>query len=324
MKCLIVQPVHEVGLTALRAAGIEPVFPASPAMADVAAAVPGCQAVITRDAGFDAAAFAAADALRVVVVHGTGHDAVDKTAASARGVLVANTPGANARSVAELAVGLALAVARRISAADAWERGARAGFRESASFAELSGKTALILGFGVIGRETARILSQAFGMEILVWSPRAPDTQGFEKVTDLPNALARADLISLHTPLRPETRHLIGAATLAQVKPGAILVNVGRAGLVDEAALLAALARGQLGGAGLDVYEHGAPTGPLAEFDQVVFTPHLGATTEEALKRVVLGAVSSVLTALGGEVPATALNATDWRFGVGGDLPGRG
>lgn len=314
MKCLIVQPVHEVGLDKLRAYGIAPVFPASPAMADVARAIRGCQAVITRDAGLKAEAFEAADELRVVVVHGTGHDAVDKVAASARGVLVANTPGANARSVAELAVGLAIGAARRIAAADAAERSARPGFRESAVFRELSGKVALIAGFGVIGRDTARILSQAFGMEVLVWSPRVSDTLGFEKISDLSEGLARADLISLHTPLRPETRHLIGQDSLSRVKRGAVLVNVGRAGLVDEAALATALAEGRIAAAGLDVYEPGAPQGPLGAFDQVIFTPHLGATTEEALQRVVLGAVGSVLTALRGEVPASALNAADWRF----------
>lgn len=315
MKCLIVQPVHEVGLEKLRAHGVEPVFPASPAMSDVAVALPGCDAVITRDAGLTAEAFATADRLRVVVVHGTGHDAVDKVAASAHGVLVANTPGANARSVAELAVGLALSAARRLPAADAWERAGRTGFRESAVFTELSGKTALIVGFGVIGRHTARMLHQAFGMEILVHSPRVSDAEGFEKVAGLAEGLARADLISLHTPLRPETRHLIGEDSLRGVKPGAILVNVGRAGLVDEAALAVSLADGRIAGAGLDVYEHGAPQGPLGQFDQVIFTPHLGATTEEALQRVVLGAVDSVLTALRGELPATALNAADWRYG---------
>ena len=315
MKCLFVQPVHEVGLARLRAAGVEPVFPASPAMADVAAAIPGCHAVITRDAGLTAEAFDASDVLRVVVVHGTGHDAVDKVAAGRHGVLVANTPGANARSVAELAVGLALSAARRIPAADAWERAAKPGFRESAVFSELSGKTALIVGFGVIGRDTARILHHAFGMEVLAYSPRVSDTGPFERVTQLEKGLARADLISLHTPLRPETRHLIGEQSLAAVKPGAILVNVGRAGLVDEAALARALADGRIGGAGLDVYEHDAPTGPLSRFDQVVFTPHLGGSTQEAMQRVVLGAVESVLTALRGELPATALNPADWRHG---------
>lgn len=314
MKCLIIQPVHEAGLQALRDAGITPVFPASPLMADVAAAIPGVDGVITRDAGFSAQAFDASDILRAVVVHGTGHDAVDKVAAGKKGVLVANTPGANARSVAELAVGLALAVARRISAADAWERSGKAGFRESAVFTELSGKTALIVGWGAIGRDTGRMLATAFGMDVIVYSPRVADTGGFEKVSTLAEGLARADLISLHTPLREETRNLIGAESLKAVKPGALLVNVARAGVVDEAALAGALSDGRIAGAGLDVYSHDAPHGPLAAFDQVVFTPHLGATTEEALRRVALGAAQSVITALRGEVPATALNADQWRF----------
>ncbi|WP_444668009.1 hypothetical protein [Cereibacter changlensis] len=148
MNCLIVQPIHEAGLAALRAAGITPVLCPAPDMATVARHMGGIDAVITRDAGLDAAAFAAVDRLKAVVVHGAGHDPVDKEAAARKGVIVANTPGANARSVAELAVGLALAVARRIPAADRAVREGQGGFRESARFSELRGRTALIVGWG--------------------------------------------------------------------------------------------------------------------------------------------------------------------------------
>lgn len=313
MKCLIVQPIHEAGLQVLRAAGIEPRLCPAPDMAVVARHIAGCDAVITRDAGLTAEAFAAADRLRVVVVHGTGHDAVDKGAAAAKGVLVANTPGANARSVAELALGLAIAVARGIAPADRAERQGQKGFRESARFAELSGKTALIVGWGAIGRDLGQMLHLALGMQVLVFSPRAPDTQGFARASSLAEGLAMADLISLHTPMRPETRHLIGPEAFAAMKPGAILLNFGRAGLVDEAALLTALAGGRLGGAGLDVYSPEAARGPLAAFPNVVFTPHLGATTEEALRRVAEGAAGHVVTALAGRLPATALNPEVWR-----------
>lgn len=312
MKCLIVQPIHDAGLQTLRAAGITPVFCPSPDMAVVAAHIAGCAAVITRDAGLKAEAFAAADRLRVVVVHGTGHDAVDKVAAAAKGVLVANTPGANARSVAELALGLAIAVARGIAPADRAERQGQKGFRESARFTELSGKTALIVGWGAIGRDLGQMLHLALGMRVLVFSPRAPETQGFTRVSTLVEGLAEADLISLHTPMRPESHHLIGEAAFAAMKPGAILLNFGRAGLVDEAALLAALSQGRLGGAGLDVYGQDAPLGPLAAFPNVVFTPHLGATTEEALRRVAEGAAGHVVTALSGRLPETALNPEVW------------
>ncbi|MBP1859992.1 NAD(P)-dependent oxidoreductase [Rhizobium herbae] len=308
MKCLIVQPVHADGLAMLRQAGVEPVLCPSPDMETVARMIPGCDAVITRDAGLSAAAIRASDILRVIVVHGAGHDAVDKDAATQKGVLVCNTPGANARSVSELALGLALAAARRIPAADRSERSGKQGFREMEIFTELSGKTALIVGWGATGAGLGRMLQAALEMRILVHSPRATDIGGFERVSTLLEGLRQADLVSLHTPLRPETRGLIGEGSLAHVKHGAILVNTARAGLVDEPALADAIETGRISAAGLDVYSHDAPTGPLAKTGRVIFTPHLGGATVEALRRVAVGSARNVLAALSGERPATALN----------------
>ncbi|MBE3638188.1 NAD(P)-dependent oxidoreductase [Mangrovicoccus algicola] len=309
MNCLIVQPIHEAGLARLRAAGITPVACPDARMATVARMLPGMTAAITRDAGFSAEAFAAADGLRVVAVHGSGHDAVDKAAATEKGVLVANAPGLNARSVAELAVGLAVAASRGIAAGDAAERAGAPGFRYSRSFGELFGKTALIVGWGRIGRMTGEMLVRGFGMQVLVWSPRAPETGGFARPATLAEGLAAADLVSLHTPMSPATRHMIDARSLAGMKPGAVLVNTARAGLVDEEALAAALEEGRIAGAGLDVYSDAAPAGRLGRAPGAIFTPHLGATTEEALIRVALASAEHVITALAGGIPETALNA---------------
>ena len=303
MKCLIVQPVHEAGLDLLRRNGITPVTCPGTDAESMAHAVMGCDAAITRDAGFPALAFDAADRLRAVVVHGTGHNAVDKEAAQARGVLVANTPGANAQSVAELTLGLALSLARGIPAADRWEREGRPGFRESTGFVELSGKTVCVIGWGSIGSRFGAMAASALGMRVLVHSPRARDTGSFTRVDHLEEALGQADLVTLHTPLRPETRHMIGAARLAAMKAGALLVNVARAELVDEVALAEALNAGHLGGAALDVYAAGAPQGPLGDCGKVIFTPHLGGTTEEALRRAALRAAAHVITALQGGSP---------------------
>ncbi|SCB51402.1 NAD(P)-dependent oxidoreductase [Rhizobium lusitanum] len=308
MRCLIVQPVHADGLDLLSQAGVEPVLCPKPDTETVARMIVGCDAAITRDAGLSGAAIEASDCLRVIVVHGAGHDAVDKDAASRKGVLVCNTPGANARSVSELALALALAAARRISAADRSERAGLHGLRERETFSELSGKTALIIGFGATGAGLAHMLKAALNMRVLVYSPRISDLQGFERAGSLGAGLSRADLVSLHTPLRPETRHLIGEEALSVVKHGAILVNTARAGLVDEAALAAAIEVGRISAAGLDVYSDDAPRGPLAASDRVIFTPHLGGATEEALRRVAVGSARNVLTALSGERPATALN----------------
>ncbi|TBW35364.1 3-phosphoglycerate dehydrogenase [Siculibacillus lacustris] len=305
MKCLLVQPIHADGIAVLRTAGIDVIACPAADMETVARALPGCAAVITRNAGLSGPAMRAGDALRVVVVHGTGYDHVDMAVAGERGVLVCNTPGLNARSVAELALGLALAAARRIPAADRSERRGETGFREAERFVELGGKTALVVGWGAVGSRLGRMLAAGLGMKVLVHSRSAGD---FERVATLAEGLARADLISLHTPLTPQTRGMIGAEALARVRPGALLVNTARAGLVDEVALAAAIDSGRIAAAALDDHSPGAPTGPLATSGRVIFTPHLGGTTEEALRRVAIEAARHVVTALSGGRPATALN----------------
>lgn len=309
MKCLIIQPIHEDGLQALRSGGVEPVICPAPDMATVATHVGDCDAAITRDAGFSAAALAAAPKLRAVVVHGAGYDPVDVAAATARGVLVCNTPGVNAQSVAELALGLAIAAARRIPAADRCERAGEHGYRESGGFVELHGKTALIVGWGHIGARVGRLLNAALGMDILIYSPVCDDDFGFTRIAALEEGLARADLVSLHAPLTASTSGLISHASLAALKPGAILINTARAGLVDEAALAQALASGRVRAAALDVYSAEAPTGQLAAFaDRVIFTPHLGGTTDDSLARVATAAAGHVLTVCAGGIPATTIN----------------
>ncbi|MDM9625495.1 NAD(P)-dependent oxidoreductase [Rhizobium sp. S152] len=308
MKCLVVQPIHSDGLDLLRDGGVEPVISPASDMDTVSRAIAGCDAVITRDAGLSSGAILAGDRLKVIVVHGAGHDAVDKVAAARKGVMVCNTPGANARSVSELALGLALSAARLIPAADSAVRAGIKGFREAETFHELAGKTALIVGWGATGAGLGRMLDSAFGMRILVFSPRAADIGGYQRVRTLSEGLTQADLVSLHTPMRDETRGMLNAETFAATKPGAILVNTARAGLIDEAALAAALAEGTIGAAALDVYSSEAPHGPLAASNRVIFTPHLGGTTGEALRRVAVGAARNVLMALSGEKPPTTID----------------
>lgn len=311
-KCLILQPIHEAGLARLIQHDIVPVICPAPDMHTVARFIKGCSAVITRDAGFNREAFEAADVLRVLVVHGTGHDPVDKQAAAKAKVLIANTPGTNAQSVAELALGLAIAAARRIPAADSAQRAGRGGFRESATFRELSGGTALIIGWGSIGSTLGAMLHDALGMRILSHSPRPPTQAWASHAPDLHAALEQSDLVSLHAPLRPETENLIDRAAFQKMKTGAILVNVARAGLVDESALYDALASGKLGGAGLDLASPDAPQGPLAEFGNVIFTPHLGGTTEASLRRTAIATADHVIAALSGHMPETAINPEVW------------
>ncbi|MFK0332870.1 NAD(P)-dependent oxidoreductase [Rhizobium sp. 2MFCol3.1] len=308
MKCLIVQPIHKDGLDLLQQAGVEPVLCPSPDAETVSTMIMGCDAAITRDAGLSAAPILASDRLKVVVVHGAGHDAVDKRAAHQKGVLVCNTPGANAQSVSELALGLTLAAARLVPAADRAVRSGERGFREAHTFHELSAKTALVVGWGATGAGLGRMLYAALGMRVLVFSPRSTDIGSFQRVSTLAEGLAQADVVSLHTPMRDETRGMIGASAFSAMKPGAILVNTARAGLIDETALCDALANGVVAAAALDVYSPQAPSGPLGATERVIFTPHLGGTTPEALQRVAVGAARNALLALSGEKPATTID----------------
>lgn len=308
MKCLIVQPIHPAGVALLTSAGVEPVLCPDTDLATVTRLIRDCQAVITRDAGLSAEAIYAADALKLIVSHGAGHDSIDKVAAAKRDIVVCNTPGANARSVSELALGLAISAARLIPAADKAVRSGSRGFREESNFQELFGKTVLVVGWGAIAQGLAHMLYIAFGMRVLIHSPRSTGKLPYERAGTLEEGLAVADLICIHTPLRDENRNMFDAKAFAAVKRGAILVNTARAGLIDEAELAAAVENGTIASAGLDVYSQGAARGPLAATNRVIFTPHLGGTTGEALERVAVAAAGHVLTALSGNRPATTID----------------
>jgi len=213
-------------------------------------------------------------------------DTIDVEAARARGIAVLNTPGQNANAVAELVMGLMLALVRQIMPAHAallagrWEKSRFSG-------SELGGKTLALLGFGAVGRRVAA-LAKGFGMEVLVHDPLVADeaiAAGGARPAGWPDILADADFLSLHLPLTPETRGLISREVIFnRLKPGARLINCARGGLVDEAALAEALTKGRLAGAGLDVFENEPPGAdhPLLAFENVVVTPHLGASTAEA------------------------------------------
>jgi D-3-phosphoglycerate dehydrogenase len=287
-------------------------------MATVTAEISGAEAAITRNAGLDKAAMAAAPALRVLGNHGIGVDPVDVAYASEIGLPIVFTPYANVQSVAEHAVSLMLAVAKDIVRNDRAVRGGDIAYRYRGHFGELSGKTLGIVGFGRIGRRTAAIARAAFDMPVLVYSPSADPGMladlGMQKAASLEALFASADVISLHVPLRAETRGLIGAEILHHARKGAILINTARGGLIDEPALIDALLAGRLAGAGLDVFASDAmaPDHPLLKCDNVILTPHTAGSTEECLKRTALQVVEQVLDVLEGRRPAHLVNPDIW------------
>lgn len=242
----------------------------------------------------------AAPRLRWVARAGAGLDNIDVAAAKERGIGVLNVPGANAVAVAELVFGLLLGLMRKIPAADA---SMRSGEWEKARFQgrELRGKTLGIVGLGKIGRAVAQ-RARAFEMTCIGHDPLVPEADarslGVEPMA-LEALLGRADIVTLHAPITPETKGRIGAAEIARMPKGSILVNAARGGLVDEAALIAALRSGHLAGAALDVYAVEPPEDrTLVNLPNVVSTPHVGAATVEAQEAVGEEIVKLLLAAM--------------------------
>ena len=262
----------------------------------------------------DAVLYARVPNLQVLARTGIGHDRVDVEAATAAGVCAVNTPDAPTESTAEFALTLMLATARRLqSGATSLANGQ---WNQDASLVgfDLDGKTLGLVGCGRIGRRVAE-LGLALRMEVQAFDPPAPVLPaGVRRAPSLVALLETSDVISLHVPLSPATRHLLGAEEFARCKPGAILINTARGPLVDEAALFAALRSGRLAGAGLDVWDQEPPaTGnALALLPVVTATPHMAAFTREGRRRSHLGAVNQVLQVLHGEQPPFLLNPAVW------------
>jgi len=260
------------------------------------------------------AMLAAAPRLRIVANMAVGYDNVDPAAAAEAGVWVTNTPGVLAETTADLAFALLLAAARRVVEAD---RDTRAGGWKTWSptaflGTDLFGATLGIVGLGEIGEAVAR-RARGFRMRILYHSrtrkPALEADLGLE-FRDLHSLLADSDFVSLHTPLTPQTRHLLGPAAFAAMKPGAILVNTARGGIVDQDALVEALRSGSLGGAALDVTDpEPLPLShPLYSFPNVIITPHIGSASRATRARMAEMAAANILAVLAGSEPPNPVN----------------
>jgi D-3-phosphoglycerate dehydrogenase / 2-oxoglutarate reductase len=270
---------------------------------ELIATIPSYDALIIRsDTRPDADVIAAGTKLKVIGRAGIGVDNVDVAAATAHGVMVMNTPRSNSVATAEQTLTLMLTVCRHTVpahnsvAAGGWERARFVG-------AELSGKTLGIIGFGYIGRLVAR-RAQAFEMKVVAYDPyvlaEIAEEMGVALLS-LDELLAKADIISLHSVITPETLNLINAETIAQMKDGVIIINVARGKLIDEQALADALQSGKVAAAALDVFQKEPPEGsPLIGLPNVLHTPHLGASSKEAQTKVGVEMVEQVADALRG------------------------
>jgi D-3-phosphoglycerate dehydrogenase / 2-oxoglutarate reductase len=288
-RVLIADALSPAALDAFAERGIEAEYHTGLSEAELEGLIPGFDGLAVRSSTkVTRRLLDAGDRLRVVGRAGTGVDNIDVAAATARGVVVMNTPFGNSVTTAEHTIALMMALARRIPAAD---RSTRAGRWEKSLFlgVELAGKTLGLIGCGNIGSIVA---SRAHGLRMQViaadpfLSPERAQELGIERV-ELDELLPRADVITLHTPLNDGTRNILDAGALARTRRGVHVINCARGGLVDEDALLEAIRSGQVGGAALDVFVKEPPgESPLLDLDNVIVTPHLGASTGEAQEKV--------------------------------------
>ncbi|HEX5042737.1 MAG TPA: hydroxyacid dehydrogenase, partial [Candidatus Polarisedimenticolaceae bacterium] len=288
-RVLVADALSETGLRTLRERPhVEVAVRPGLAPGELAAVVGDHDALLVRSATrVTAETLAHPGRLKVIGRAGTGVDNIDLEAATRAGIVVLNTPGGNATAAAEQTMCLILGLARHLGPASAdlragkWERKGYTGV-------ELAGKTLGLLGLGRIGREVARA-ALGLRMRVVGFDPYVPESATAElgvRRGSLDEVLAAADFLSLHLPLSPDTRHLVDAAALARMRPGARLINCARGGLVDEKALLAALQSQHLAGAALDVFEEEPPADlTLVRHPRVLATPHLGASTVEAQER---------------------------------------
>lgn len=248
--------------------------------------------------------------LRLVARAGIGVDNVDVAAAGARGILVINAPLGNVRSTAEHTLALILALARRVVSADRAARDGR--WKAGYEGMQLAGKRLGLLGAGKVGSQVAA-MAACLGMEVTAYDPYIADDRWASlglRPSTFPELLTGSDLISIHVPLSPETRGLVGEVELAAMKPGAYLVNCARGGLVDEAALIRALSSGHLGGAALDVFEEEPlpADSPLLSAPNLILTPHVAASTREAQAQVALDIAAQILDYFHGRPVAHPVN----------------
>jgi phosphoglycerate dehydrogenase-like enzyme len=280
-------------------------FVAEPTAADLAVAE---GAIVRADATVDAAFLDRAPRMRVLARTGVGTDLVDLDAATARGIAVVVTPGSGTRAVAEGVLAHTLALVKRVAPLTELVSAGRWAERDSGGpIGDLDGATIGIVGYGRIGRRVGE-LAAAFGMRVLAYDPFAPPPEEVA-CADLGELAAASDVLTLHVPLTAENHHLVDAAFLARTKPGAVLVNCGRGGLLDLDAALAALESGQLAGVGLDVFESEPPVHhPIFDHPSVSLTPHLMGLTRKATAATFADAAQGVVDVLSGRRPAAVAN----------------
>ena len=319
-KILITDPVDESCLTIFESAGFSVDYSVNLSTEILSKKVKDADALVVRSSTqVNSALIQQMQKIEVIGRAGTGVDNIDVPAATRKGILVMNTPGGNTISAAEHTMALMLAMCRNIPQAnnsmlnEKWERKKFQGI-------ELSGKTLGLIGFGKIGKEVAK-RAKAFGMNVVAFDPVVSDESANEigvKLLELDELIASADILSLHLPLNDKTKHIISEELLLKTKPGVKIINCARGGLIDEKALFKSLINGQVSAAGLDVFENEPPefSDDLFKHPGVVCTPHLGASTEEAQKKVAEQIAWQIIDYFKNSTTTGVVNSVSFKNGI--------
>ena len=312
-KILIVQPIHERGVQVFDDR-FDVRVASDPSVATVMKEIKGVEGVVVRTAPFPREIIEAADALKVIGRHGVGVDNIDLKAATEKGVIIVNTPNANATSVAEHTLTVIGALAKQMTVYNKEMRAGQWEIRNSYRAVDLDGKTLGLVGIGRVGSLVARKAAAAFNMKVIAFDPYVEPEKAREiditLVAASDDIFRQADVVSLHTPLTPETRGFVNAARLRLMKPTAFLVNFSRGEVIDEKALYKALKTGVIAGAAIDVFDPEPPLkdNPLFELDNIIVSPHSAALTQECVIRMATGAAEGVVDVLTGRRPQFVVN----------------
>ena len=312
-KILIVQPIHERGVRVFDER-FDVRVASDPSVATVLKEIRGVAGVVVRTAPFPGEIIEAADALKVIGRHGVGVDNIDVKAATEKGIVVVYTPNANATSVAEHTITAIGALAKRAVSYDRATREGRWEIRNSYKAVDLDGKILGLVGIGRIGSMVARRVAAAYNMKVIAFDPyirpETADRMGVSLLARMDDVFRQADVVSLHTPLTPETRGLVNEAKLRLMKPTSFLINFSRGEVVDEKALCMALRSGVIAAAAIDVYDPEPPLkdNPIFALENILLSPHSAALTEECVIRMATGAAEGIVDVLSGKKPQYIVN----------------
>ncbi len=312
-KVLVTEFIHPAGIEMLQKE-CEVVRIPDISVATLKAAIADVDAVLVRVAPMSSEVVGAASRLKVIGKHGVGVDNIDIPFATGRKIAVCNTPEANGEGVANLAITLMLALSRRLRQCDAFVREGRWAGKDELMGSELLGKALGIVGTGRIGGRLAQMCQAAFDMKIYAYDPyvsaEAMAAKGINKVETVDEMMPLVDFVSIHVPLTPATKGIVGEKQFDLMKESAYLINSSRGPVVDEPALIAALQAGKIAGAGLDVFEQEPPAkdNPLFSLNNVILLPHMGGATQESMERMATHAAAGILAVLNGERPKYLMN----------------